>query len=444
MSSGKTEKVWKEAIVEAPEQGGVLDQIMATMPETVERSQVEKLVQNLIEQCTDGMVAYDASLYNSLEQGVRKLDEALSKQLAEIMHDPRVQQMEGTWRGLHHVVFSSETCSSLKLKVMDVTKEELLRDFDRAVEFDMSATFKRIYTEEFGQAGGEPYAALIGDYEFTNHSQDIKLLRYMSSVAAAAFAPFVSAASPKMFGLDSYTDLNRIRALESCFQGDDYIKWREFRKHPDSRFVVLTLPRVLARLPYGETTLPIQDFAFEEFKRNEKGEHIVADHDHYCWMNCAYPFGARLSEAFAKTNWCTRIVGYDSGGRVEDLPSHVVTTEEGDRQQKCPTEVLIPDRRDAEISALGFLALVNWKRTDHATFLTCSSVHKPTVYPTDNDKTADGKLGSQLPYVMATSRIAHFTKAMGRELLGKQKELPEVQKYFTEWISQFVYNDPTP
>lgn len=451
MSSADPDRVSQEEMSEvtevpaAPAAGtGLLDEIMATMPETVSRDQVEVLVANLLEQCAEGMVQYDTSLHNSLERGVQKLDEALSQQLAEILHHPKLQRLEGTWRGLQYLVSNSETCASLKLKVLDVTKTELIRDFSHAVDFDQSAAFKLVYTEEFGQAGGAPYAALLGDFEFENHPQDIGFLRSMSKVAAAAFAPFIAAASPKMFGHDSYTDLNRSRTLADTFQGDDYIAWRSFRKDPDSRFVALTLPRVLARLPYGRATLPIAEFDFEEFERNERGEHVETDHEKYCWMNCCFAFGARLTDAFAKHNWCTQIVGFDSGGRVENLPSHLVTTEDGDRQQKCPTEVLIPARRDAELSNLGFLPLVNWKHTDHATFLTSSTVFEPTRYPTDPARTANDKLGAQLPYVMSTSRIAHFLKAMGLKLLGRQMEAFEVEQYFTDWVSQFVYDDPAP
>jgi type VI secretion system protein ImpC len=422
---------------------GLLDSILESAPSTVERSQVQDLVQNLIDQALQGSVVYQKTFTKTINAAIKEIDAKLSKQLSAVLHAPEFQRLEGSWRGLNHLVMKSETCATLKLKVLHVTKKELQKDLEDAVEFDMSETFKQIYTREFGQAGGEPFGALIGDYEFNNHPDDVGLLSRMSEVAAAGFCPFISAASPRMFGFDSYTKVNDgLRDLEKIFLGKDWIKWREFREKEDSRFVVLTMPRVLARLPYGAATRPIDEFEFEEVDLDESGNHKPVEHEHYTWMNAAYALGARFTDAFSKTNWCTAIRGYENGGVVEDLPVHVFTSEEGDREVKVPTEVLIPDRRDAELSKLGFLGLVYHKNSDKAIFIGGQTTQKPKKYD-DPKATSNAALSARLPYIMASGRIAHYLKILGREKLGSFMERADCEKWLNRWISQYVLDDPT-
>lgn len=423
---------------------GLLDQIMQNAPSTVERSQVQDLVQNLVQQAMQGTVVFNKSLNRTLTAAIKELDTRLSKQLSEIMHNDRFQKLEGSWRGLNYLVKSSETCKSLKLKMIHITKSELQRDLEEAVEFDMSETFKQVYTREFGQAGGEPFGALIGDYEFSNHPEDVSLLSNMSQVAAAGFCPFISAAGSKMFGFDTFEKVNdNIRDLEKIFMGKDWIKWNAFREKEDSRFVVLTMPRVLARLPYGTATRPVDEFNFEEVDLDEKGNHKPVAHAHYTWMNSAYAMGARLTDAFAKFNWCTAIRGYENGGVVGDLPVHVFTSEEGDRKVKVPTEVLIPDRRDAELSKLGFLGLVYHKNSDKAIFLGGQTTQQPKKYDKP-DATANAAISARLPYIMASGRIAHYLKVLGREKLGSFMERSDVETWLNQWIAQYVLDDPKP
>ena len=422
----------------------LLTDIMKQAPSTVERSQVQDLVQNLVDQALKGTVVYQKTFARTIKEAIKQLDEKLSKQLSAVMHAAEFQKLEGSWRGLNYVVKSSETCKTLKLKVLSVAKDELRKDLEDAVEFDMSETFKQVYTREYGQAGGEPFGALLGDYEFTNHPDDVALLGNMSQVAAAGFCPFLSAASPKMFGFDSFTKVNdNIRDLEKIFLGKDWIKWRAFRESEDSRYVVLTMPRVLARLPFGAATRPIEEFNFEECDLDENGNHKPVAHNHYTWMNSAYALGARLTDAFAKTNWCTAIRGYENGGVVGDLPVHVFTSEEGDREVKVPTEVLIPDRRDAELSKLGFMGLVYHKNSDKAIFLGGQTTQEPKKY-NKPDATANAAISARLPYIMASGRIAHYLKIAGREKLGSFMERDDCEKWLNTWIAQYVLDDPKP
>ena len=284
------------------------------------------------------------------------------------MHNPAFQKLEGTWRGLNYLVMNSETSAQLKLKVLNVSKRELFKDLDRAVEFDQSQLFKKLYENEFGSPGGEPYGALIGDYEFTNHPEDIDMLGKLSNVAAAAFCPFIGAASPKLFGFDSFTELSKPRDLEKIFETVEYTKWKSFRDSEDSRFVTLAMPRVLSRLPYGSQTKPVEEFDFEEVELDSAGKAKPVPHEHYAWMNAAYVLGTRLTDAFAQYGFCVAIRGAEGGGKVEGLPAHVFTSDDGDLDLKCPTEIGITDRREAELSKLGFLPLCHYKNTDYSVF----------------------------------------------------------------------------
>ena len=352
----------------AQEEAGLLDTILSQMPASVERDRAKDLVQNLVQQVMEGTVVWERGLTKTVNSAIAKLDAAISGQLAAIMHADAFQKLEGSWRGLHHLVMNSETSAMLKLKVLNITKRELFKDLDKAVEFDQSQIFKKIYESEFGMPGGEPYGSLVGDYEFTNHPDDIDLLQKLSGVCAAAHCPFISAASHDLFGLESYTELSRPRDLEKIFMDIAYTKWNSFRDSEDSRWVTLTMPRVLARLPYGENTKPIDEFGYEEVELGADGRSKPVAHDDYCWMNSAYVMGTRLTDAFAQTHWCTAIRGVENGGKVEGLPTHIFTSDDGDPDLKCPTEIGITDRREAELSKLGFLPLCHFKNTDYSVF----------------------------------------------------------------------------
>lgn len=406
-----------------------------------ERSQAEDLLRTLTEQALEGTVSWSKNLTATFNKAIAAIDAKLSEQLAVIMHAPEFGQLEGTWRGLHYLVMNSETSSSLKLKVLNISKREMFKDLDKAVEFDQSQIFKKLYENEFGMPGGEPYGALIGDYEFTNHPEDIDLLSNISNVAAAAFCPFISAADPRLMGFDNWTDLSKPRDLEKIFESVEYTRWRSYRESEDSRFVTLTLPRVLARLPYGANTKPIEDFAYEESPDDARGKPQALPHEEYCWMNASYVMGARLTDAFAKYGWCTAIRGAEGGGKVEGLPAHIFTSDDGDPDLKCPTEIGITDRRENELSNLGFLPLLHYKNTDYAVFFGAQSTQKPKVYDRP-EATANAAISARLPYMMATGRFAHYLKVMARDKIGSFMEASDAEAWLNRWILNYVNGNP--
>ncbi len=405
------------------------------------KDETEDLLKTLTKEAMKGTVKWDKNLTVTINSAIAAIDQAMSKQLSAIMQNEKFQKLEGSWRGLHHLVMNSETSSQLKIRMLNISKKELNKDLIKAVEFDQSQTFKKIYESEFGTAGGEPYAALIGDYEFSGHPDDLDLLTNMSNIAAAGFCPFISAASPQMFGFESFTELSKPRDLEKIFDSAEYIKWRSFRDSDDSRFVTLTMPRVLARLPYGQATKPIEAFNFEEAEVTADGKHLESDHDSYCWMNAAYSMGTTLTKAFAEYGWCTSIRGAEGGGKVEGLPSHVFVSDDGDMDQKCPTEIGITDRREAELSKLGFLPLCHYKNTDYAVFFGAQTTQKPKQFD-DPDASANAAISARLPYIMATSRIAHFLKVMARDKVGSFMEASDAEEWLNSWISKYVNATP--
>jgi type VI secretion system protein ImpC len=363
-TAGEAESQGSGASAEAS--GSLLDQITSVMPRAVEKPRRDELVRSLVEESLKGTVQFDKNISRTISNAIAAIDSVMSRQLAEILHHPDYQKLEGSWRGLHHLVMNSETGADLKIRVMNIGKRELFKDLDKAIEFDQSQIFKKIYEAEFGSPGGEPYATLIGDYEFTNHPEDIDLLSKMSQVGAAGFCPFITASAPELLGMESFTELSKPRDLEKIFLDESYTKWRSFRDSDDSRFVVLTMPRSLSRLPYGKNTKVVEEFDFEEVELDEKGNAKPVPHQHYAWMNTSYVLGTRLTDAHAKFGWCTAIRGAENGGKVEGLPAHVFTADDGDKDLKCPTEIAITDRREAELSKLGFLPLCHYKNTDYA------------------------------------------------------------------------------
>lgn len=361
---------------------------------------------------------------------IAEIDDLLSAQLNEILHDPDLQKLEATWRGLGFLVFNTETSTRLKLRILNITKEELLKDLEKAVEFDQSALFKKVYEEEYGTFGGNPYSMLMGDYDFGRHPNDVKLLELVSNVAAAAHAPFISAASPRLFDMDSFTELGVPRDLSKIFESMELVKWRSFRNSEDSRYVSLVLPHVLLRLPYGPDTKPVEGVNFVE---DTDGR----DHKKYLWGNAAYVLTQRVTDAFAKYGWTAAIRGVEGGGKVEGLPAHTFRTDEGDVALKCPTEIAITDRREKELNDLGFISLVHCKGTDYAAFFGGQTANKPRPYGTDAAN-ANARISAMLPYVLNASRFAHYIKVIMRDKVGSFMTKDNVQTFLNTWIMDYV------
>jgi len=417
-----------------------LEQAIGATKQT-KRDETEDLLKTLTKEAMKGTVQWNKNLTVTIDSAIAAIDKVMSEQLSAIMKNEKFQKLEGSWRGLNHLVMNSETGAGLKIRMLNLSKKELSKDLEKAVEFDQSQIFKKIYEAEFGTAGGEPYAALIGDYEFSAHPDDVDLLSNMSNVAAAGFCPFISATAPEMFGFESHTELSKPRDLEKIFDSAEYIKWRSFRESEDSRFVTLTMPRVLARLPYGAATKPVEEFNFEEAQVTSDGKHLESAHDDYCWMNAAYTMGTTLTQSFAEYGWCTSIRGAEGGGKVEGLPGHVFVSDDGDMDQKCPTEIGITDRREAELSKLGFLPLCHYKNTDYAVFFGAQTTQKPKKFD-DPGVTSNAEISARLPYIMATSRIAHFLKVMARDKIGSFMEASDAEEWLNRWISGYVNGSP--
>lgn len=425
----EAEKQSQAAAAGAQEAVSFLDQAIKATKQT-ERSEVESMLRALTEQAMSGTVTYKKNVTVTLNKAIEAIDAKISRQLAAVMHDPAFQKLEGTWRGLNYLVMNSETGSTLKIKVLNASKRELFKDLDKAVEFDQSQVFKKLYENEFGSPGGEPYGALVGDYEITNHPEDVDLLSKMSNVAAAAFCPFVTAAGPGLFGFDNWEELSKPRDLEKIFESSEYSKWRSFRESDDSRFVAMVMPRVLSRLPYGAATKPVEEFSYEEVGARPP-------HTDYCWMNASYVHAVRLTSAFSQYGWCTAIRGAEGGGKVEGLPTHTFTSDDGDPDTTCPTEIGVTDRREAELSKLGFLPLCHYKNTDYAVFFGAQTAQKPKKYDRP-EATANAAISARLPYIMATSRFAHFLKVMARDKVGSFMEANEAEDWLNRWINNYV------
>jgi type VI secretion system protein ImpC len=414
-------------------EGSLLDQIVSEGRIAKDESTKERgkeLIKEFITQVLDGSMTVSRDVESMINARIAQIDHLLSIQVNEILHHPQFQKLEGTWRGVKYLLSQSETSDKLKIKLFNANKKELLRDLQRAPEFDQSALFKKVYEEEYGMFGGAPFAALIGDYEFGRGPEDIELLERVSQVAAAAHAPFLSAATPELFNLDSFTQLDAPRDLAKIFDTTEYAKWKSFRQSEDSRYVGLTLPHVLVRQPYGKDGVSIEGFAYEEGVDG-------TDHSKYLWGNAAYALGARLTNAFALYGWCAAIRGVEGGGLVEGLPVHNFYTDEGDVALKCPTEVPITDRREKELADLGFIPLVHCKGTDYAAFFSVQSCQKAKMYDKDAAN-ANARLSTQLPYIFAVSRFAHYLKSMMRDKIGSFMSRVECEKWLNQWILQYV------
>jgi type VI secretion system protein ImpC len=437
-----------ETQAEGGAQGGatadmtLLDKIVHEGHMAVEPSQgpyAKKLIGQFASQILDeGMkAAPDKGVVAMINERIAEIDKMLTDQLNAIMHDAAFQQLEASWRGLHDMVFGTETSSRLKLRLLNVTKKELLKDLESAVDHDMSTLFKKVYEEEYGTFGGHPYSVLIGDYYFGRHPQDVALLERLAKVAASAHAPFIAAAAPALFDMKSFTDLGVPRDLSKIFESAELASWRGFRESEDSRYVSLVLPSYAARLPYGAKTNPVENFNFEE---DVDGK----DHGKYLWANSAYQLGLRITDAFAKYGWSTAIRGVEGGGKVDGMVAHAFKTDEGDVVLKCPTEVTITDRREKELNDLGFIAIVNSKGSNFAAFFGGQTVQKPKLYNKDAAN-ANAALSARLPYVLAASRFAHYIKVIMRDKVGSFQTRGEIETYLNNWIADYVLiNDTAP
>jgi type VI secretion system protein ImpC len=435
MSSDPTKE---KSVVTVEQQGEtdlltrILDQGRLARTE-IQAQQAKDMIGEFVQEVMQGQLVVTKDMESAINARIAEIDRLVSAQLNEVMHAEAFQKLEGSWRGLNHLVMNSETGTMLKIRVLNVSKKDLLKDLERAAEFDQSALFKKVYEEEFGTFGGQPFGAMIGDYEFSNHPQDMALLDKISGVAAAANAPFISAASPELFGWESYQDLTEVRDLAKIFDRTEFAKWRSFRESEDSRYVGLTLPRTLARLPYGTETIPTETFQFHE-------DVTGRDHNKYLWSNAAYAFGTRLTESFALYQWCAAIRGVEGGGLVQGLPTHTFQTDEGDVALKCPTEISITDRREKEFSDLGFIPLVHCKNTDYAAFFGAQSCQKAKKYDQDAAN-ANARLSTQLQYIMAVSRFAHYIKAMMRDKIGSFMSRSDCENFLNQWIMQYVVSN---
>jgi type VI secretion system protein ImpC len=426
------------ATTEQIQEKGLLDQIVeegrfGAEPAAKERG--KNLIKEFVAQVVDGSMTIARDAEMMINARIAQIDHLISLQLNEVMHHPTFQKLEGTWRGVKYLMDQSETGVMLKIKVLNVSKKELLKDLQRAPEFDQSALFKKVYEEEYGVFGGSPFGALVGDYEFGKHPEDIELLEKISNVAASAHAPFVAGASYDLFNLTSYTQLDAPRDLAKIFDTTEYAKWKSFRQSEDSRYVALTLPRTLARLPYGKDTKPVEAFNYEE--------HVDgSDHSKYLWMNAAFALASRMTNSFSQYGMCVAMRGVEGGGLVTGLPVHNFYTDEGDVAMKCPTEVPITDRREKELADLGFAPLVHCKGTDYAAFFSVQTAQKPKLYDTDSAN-ANARLSAQLPYLMAVSRFAHYLKAMMRDKIGSFMSRADAEIFLNRWITQYVVPDDT-
>jgi type VI secretion system protein ImpC len=433
-----TEQLTESGAATVTSEASLLDRIVQEGNMAREPSQsayAKKLLGQFASQILDeGMrIAPDKSVVATINQRVTEIDKVLTDQINAIMHHPEYQALESAWRGLHDFVYGTETSTRLKIRMLNVSKSDLLKDLEGAVDHDMSALFKKVYEEEFGTFGGQPYSVLIGDYYFGRHPQDLALLERISKVAAAAHAPFIAAASPALFDMGSFTEIGTPRDLSKIFESAELATWKGFRDSEDSRYVTLVLPRYASRLPFGPKTIPIESFNFEE-------DVDGTDHSKYLWSNSAYQMGLRLTDAFAKYSWTTAVRGVEGGGKIEGMVTHTFKTDEGDVALKCPTEVSITDRREKELNDLGFVAVVHSKGSNFSAFFGGQTVNKPKLYDLDAAN-ANASLSSKLPYLLAASRFAHYMKVMMRDKIGSFQTRAGVEAYLNNWLAQYVLLD---
>src|SRR5256886_4383161 len=404
--------------------------------DTQKQTAVQNAIRTLAQQALASTQLISADVTRTVSAMIAEIDRKLSEQINRIMHHEDFKALEGTWRGLHHLVNNTETDEMLKIRVLSISKNDLkktLKKFE-GTAWDQSPLFKKLYEDEFVSPGGQPYGALIGDYFFDHSPEDVKMLGNIGQVAAAMHAPFIAGAAPTVLGMDSWQELSNPRDLTKIVQTAEYASWRSLRDSEDSRYIGLAMPRFLSRLPYGAKTVPLEEFAFEE---DTEG----ADHNKYVWSNAAFAMGVNVTRAFKLYGWCARIRGSESGGMVEELPVHTFPTDDGGVDMKCPTEIAITDRREAELAKAGLMPLSHWKNTDYAVFVGAQSLQKPQAYD-DPDATANANLASRLPYLFATCRFAHYLKCIVLDKIGSFKERDDMERWLQRWIIQYVDGDP--
>jgi type VI secretion system protein ImpC len=400
------------------------------------REEVEAAVRTLAEQVLSQADVVSDDVSQTIKAYIAEIDRKLTEQLNAVMHHAELQQLESAWRGLHYLVNNTETDQQLKIRVFNVSKKDLGKVLKRykGTAWDQSPIFKKIYEEEYGQLGGEPYGCLVGDYQFDHSPPDVELLRGMAQVASAAHAPFISAAAPGLMGMESWNELSNPRDLAKIFSTPDYAAWRSLRESDDARYLALAMPRTLARLPYGAKTNPVEEFDFEE-------DTSGADSNKYTWQNAAYAMAVNVNRSFKQYGWCSRIRGVESGGAVQNLPTHTFPTDDGGVDMKCPTEIAITDRRSAELDKMGLMPLVHRKNSDMAAFISAQSLNKPEEFD-DPDATANAALAARLPYMFACCRFAHYLKCIVRDKIGSFSSREQVQSWLQNWILNYVDGDP--
>ncbi|MEY2838108.1 MAG: type secretion system contractile sheath large subunit [Pseudomonadota bacterium] len=406
-------------------------------PKTDEaKSAVETAIQTLAQQALSNTKLIGNDVIKSIEAMIAAIDKKLTEQVNVILHNEEFQKLEGAWRGLHYMVNNTETDEQLKIRVMNISKAELGKTLKRfkGTAWDQSPLFKKVYEEEYGQFGGEPFGCMVGDYHFDQSPPDVELLAEMAKVCASAHMPFITGASPTVMQMDSWQELSNPRDLTKIFTTPEYAAWRSLRESDDARYLGLCMPRFLSRLPYGARTNPVEEFDFEE----DTGS---ADHGKYAWANAAYAMATNINRSFKEFGWCSRIRGIESGGAVANLPTHTFPTDDGGVDMKCPTEISISDRREAELARNGFMPLVHRKGSDFAAFIGAQSLQKPAEYD-DPDATANANLAARLPYLFATCRFAHYLKCIVRDKIGSFKERDDMQRWLNDWIMNYVDADP--
>jgi len=425
------------ATAEVSEFESLLQKEFKVPKDSAKQSAVKAAVQTLAQQALAASAMISDDAIKTIEGIIAELDKKLSEQVSKIIHHEDFKALEGTWRGLHHLVNNTETDESLKIRVLNISKKEVGATMKKykGTNWDQSPLFKKVYEDEFGTPGGQPYGCLMGDYYFDHSPPDVELLAGMAQIASAAHAPFISAAAPKLLGMESWQELSNPRDLTKIFQTPEYAPWRSLRDSEDARYLGMAMPRFLARIPYGSKTNPVEDFAFEE---DVEG----ADTNKYVWSNAAYAMATNITRSFKLYGWCARIRGTESGGMVEGLPCHTFPTDDGGVDMKCPTEIAITDRREAELAKNGFMPLSHYKNTDYAVFMGAQSLQKPAVYD-DADATANANLAARMPYLFATCRFAHYLKCMVRDKIGSFKERGDMEMWLNKWIKQFVTENPT-
>jgi len=402
------------------------------------KSAIETAVKTLAAQAIEmsKTVTISDDAIKTIQSMIAAIDQKLSEQINKIMHHPDFQQLESAWRGLSYLVNNTETDETLKIRVLNISKKELGKTLGKfkGTAWDQSPIFKQLYEAEYGSPGGVPYGSLIGDYYFDHTPPDVEMLSGMAQIAAAAHAPFLAAANPTLMNMDSWNELSNPRDLTKIFQSAEYAPWRSLRESDDARYLGLAMPRFLARTPYGAKTNPVEEFAFEE-------DTAGADSSKYTWGNAAYAMGVNITRSFKLYGWCARIRGTESGGMVAGLPCHTFPTDDGGVDMKCPTEIAITDRREAELAKNGMMPLSHYKNTDYAVFMGAQSLQKPSEYD-DPDATANANLSARLPYLFATCRFAHYLKCMVRDKIGSFKERADMEAWLNKWIMNYVEPDP--